>query len=123
MKTVLDIGNCDADHMFIQSMLQSNFSATLVRSHGLDDALEKLQEQEVDLILINRLLDIGGSEGIEILRHLKADAKLKEIPTMLITNYEEHQQAAIKEGAVRGFGKSALSSDETRSVIEAALGS
>ena len=121
MKTVLDIGNCDADHMFIETMLKSNFTATLLRSHGLDDALKLLQENEVDLILINRLLDNDGSEGMAILRHFKSDAKLQNIPTMLITNFEEHQEAAIKEGAVRGFGKSALSSAETKTVIETAF--
>ena len=120
MKTALDIGNCDADHGFIKHMLETNFDARLVRAHGLDDALKALTENEVDLILINRLLDTDGSEGMEVFRSLKTSGHEK-IPTMLITNYQEHQDKAVAEGAVQGFGKSALNSDETRNVIAAVL--
>ena len=33
---------------------------------------------------------------------------------MLVTNYEEHQQAAMEAGCVRGFGKLAVNEPETR---------
>ncbi len=123
MKTILDIGNCNADHSFLNSMLQKNFAGTqLLRAHRLDDALSALQENEVDLILINRLLDVDGSEGMQILQHLKADSELQQTPVMLITNFDEHQQTAIQAGAVQGFGKSGLLSEETRQAIAAALG-
>ena len=123
MPTVLDIGNCDADHMFLESMFQSNFGATLLRAHRLDDAQDKIKGNTVDLILINRLLDTDGSEGMDVLRKLKSDPESQNIPAMIITNYEEHQEAAMDEGAVRGFGKSALRSEETRKVIDEVLNS
>jgi hypothetical protein len=41
---------------------------------------------------------------------------------MLITNYEEHQQAAMQAGALRGFGKAELSSPETAKRLAEALG-
>lgn len=121
MKTVLDIGNCDADHGFIKGMLQSNFGASLIRAHKLDDALAALKEHEVDLIMFNRLLDTDGSEGMEVFRQIKA-SEFGSIPAMLITNYQEHQQAAIAEGAIQGFGKAALYDEETLDVIKAVLG-
>ena len=40
---------------------------------------------------------------------------------MLITNYAEHQDAAEKIGALRGFGKMELNSPETLKRLEAAL--
>ena len=123
MPTVLDIGNCDADHMFLDSMFQANFGATLIRAHRLDDAQDKIKGNTVDLILINRLLDVDRSEGMDVLRELKTDPESQDIPMMIITNYEEHQEAAMEAGAVRGFGKAALRSEETRKVIEEVLSS
>lgn len=120
MKTVLDIGNCNADHSFIKVMLQTNFQAQLIRAHRLEDALECLQQNEIDLIMINRLLDVDGSEGMNVFRELK-ESEFGKIPAMLITNYQDHQNAAVAEGAVPGFGKASLSSVETVNVIKDAL--
>ncbi len=121
MKIVLDIGNCDADHGFITAMLKSNLEANVIRAHKLHDAIEALEENEVDLILINRLLDVDGSEGMIVFRELKSNPSFETIPMMLITNFEEHQTNAIAEGAVRGFGKAAISSDESLAAIKEAL--
>ena len=104
-KTVLDIGNCNPDHSSIQRMLTSKYDVVVLRAHQLSDALELLGKQKVDLIVINRKLDIDYSDGIEILRHLKQDSATKSIPAMIITNYPEQQLAAVAEGAEYGFGK------------------
>ena len=104
-KTVLDIGNCDPDHHAIQRMLTGQYDVVVLRSHQLSDALQVLSQKKVDLILINRKLDIDYSDGIDILRHLKQDEACKSIPAMIITNYPEQQLAAVAEGAEYGFGK------------------
>ena len=112
--TVLDIGNCNPDHDAIVKMLTSNFDVVVLRAHELCDALQLLSEKKVDLIVINRKLDIDYSDGIEILRHLKQDAAYKGIPSMIITNYAEQQLAAVAEGAEYGFGKLQYSEPATR---------
>ena len=104
-KTVLDIGNCDPDHNAIQRMMTSNYDVEVLRAHQLSDSLQLLSQRKVDLIVINRKLDIDYSEGIEILRQLKKDPAYKGIPTMIITNYAEQQLAAVADGAEYGFGK------------------
>ena len=104
-KTVLDIGNCDPDHNAIQRMLTSDYDVIVLRANQLSDALQLLSQRNVDLIVINRKLDIDYSDGIEILRHLKKDPAYKGIPTMIITNYAEQQVAAVADGAEYGFGK------------------
>ncbi|QEG21540.1 PleD family two-component system response regulator [Mariniblastus fucicola] len=123
MTTVLDIGNCNADHFFITTMLKSNFDANVLRAHGADDALTTLEENEVDLIMINRLLDVDHSEGMDVFRKIKSNPKFESIPAMLITNFDDHQKAAMEEGAVQGFGKSALTSDSVVAVVKDALSS
>ncbi len=104
-KTVLDIGNCNPDHNAIQRMLTSQYDVVVLRAHQLSDALQILSKTKVDLIVINRKLDIDYSDGIELLRHLKQDEAYKFVPAMIITNYPEQQLAAVAEGAEYGFGK------------------
>lgn len=119
---VLDVGNCDPDHTAIHRMLQAEFSAEVVRAHQAEDAIACLRAQRFDLVLINRKLDIDHSDGIAILRQLKADPDLSSVPVMLVTNYPEHQQAAVAAGALYGFGKSELTSPATRQRLQEVLG-
>lgn len=112
-KRVLDVGQCNPDHAAIRRLLEQNFPVSVTRTHQLDDTLQEAKKQPCDLILINRKLDIDYSDGMEIVRVLKADPDTAAIPVMLITNYPEFQQAAVAEGAVSGFGKDELRLPQT----------
>ena len=113
-RTVLDVGNCAPDHAAVRRMLLQHFDVEVLQAHGPDDTLELLNAQAVDLVLINRKLDQDYSDGTEILKQIKADPKLASVPVMLVTNYEEHQQAAMQLGAERGFGKLSLNDRQTQ---------
>lgn len=104
-KTVLDIGNCDPDHSALRRMLVSKYDVEVLRAHQLSDAIELLAKSSVDLILINRKLDVDYSDGADVLKSIKKDDRFRNIPVMIVTNYPEHQQAAVAEGAEYGFGK------------------
>lgn len=121
-KRVLDVGNCAPDHAAIRGMLVRDFGAEVVQADEGRDALAQLHAGTFDLVLINRKLDIDYSDGIEILKQIKADPALAEIPVMLITNYPEHQQAAVAAGARTGFGKLELHKPETRHKLAEVLG-
>lgn len=121
-KRVLDVGNCGPDFRSIQNMLLKQFPGVeVLQAHGLPDTLATLRETQVDLVLINRKLDQDYSDGIEILKELKQDPDLQSVPVMLITNYEEHQTAAMELGAERGFGKLELQTAETQERLSAVL--
>jgi len=94
-------------------MFRKHFDVEILRADQLSDTLATLQRQTVDLILINRKLDIDYSDGIEILHAVKRSEAFRHIPVMLITNYAEHQQQAIASGAILGFGKLELNAPET----------
>ena len=94
-KRVLDVGNCGPDFSSIKGFLTNTFDCTIEQAHGLEDTMTALRGIGFDLVLINRKLDRDYSDGIEILREIKADATLKNTPVMLITNYDEHQNAAV----------------------------
>jgi CheY-like chemotaxis protein len=112
-KKLLDVGNCVPDHSAIRGLVTGNFDADVLQAHGPEDALDMLRKEPVDLVLINRKLDRDYTDGIEILKRIKADSTLAKTPVMLITNYAEHQQAAVAEGAEYGFGKLELQEPAT----------
>lgn len=120
-KVVLDVGNCGPDHAAIASTFQQWFGAEVLQADQWSDARTILLAQPVDLVVVNRKLDIDYSDGIEIIRAMKADPQLQAIPVMLVTNYAEHQQAAVALGAEYGFGKLELRSPTTKSRLERIL--
>lgn len=112
-KTILDVGNCGPDHASIRSFLTRHFDCSVAQSHGVEDTLSALREGDFALVLVNRKLDRDYSDGIEIIRAIKSDAQLARVPVMLVTNYAEHQDAAVALGAERGFGKLEFDKSET----------
>lgn len=118
---VLDVGNCGHDHGQISGMLERNFGATTLVAYTATAALEKLAQEHFDLVLINRKLDHDYSDGMEIVKRIKQDPQLAHLPVMLVTNYAEHQEAAVSEGALYGFGKQELGSPVARERLAAVL--
>ncbi len=121
-KTLLDCGNCGPDFNSIRQMVTSNFSASVVQSHGTEDTLEILRTRDIDLVTVNRKLDRDYSDGMEVIKAIKADPEIADVPVMLVTNYDEHQDAAVKEGCVRGFGKLAVGDPATQELLQPYLG-
>ena len=113
-RRVLDVGNCVPDHAAIRGMLQRTFRAEVVQADGPDDALAALRKEPFDLVLVNRKLDQDYSDGLEIIKTIKADKTLAAVPCMLITNYPDQQKVAVAAGAEYGFGKKELSTEDTR---------
>lgn len=113
-KRVLDVGQCVPDHATIRSYLTRNFDCEIVQTHGAADTLAQLRSGQFDLVLVNRKLDADYSDGIEIIRQIKTDDAIASVPVMIVTNYPEHQDAAVAAGAVRGFGKLEYDKPETR---------
>ena len=122
VRTVLDVGNCVPDHASIKRLLTSHYDVDVLQTHASDDTLALLRKRAVDLVLINRKLDCDYSDGTEILKQLKADPLLAKTPVMIITNYAEHQDAAVALGAERGFGKLELQTPATREKLNSFLG-
>jgi len=112
-KRVLDVGNCVPDHASIRQFLERNFQVQVDEAHDASGALAALRANSVDLVLVNRKLDQDSSDGIDVIRQLKADPQARHVPVMLITNYAEYQDQAVAAGAVRGFGKLDLRKPET----------
>ncbi len=113
MKSVLSVGQCVPDHHAISQMLISRFDVEIQTAAVASEALEKMRATRFDLVLVNRKLDADYTDGSEIIQAMQADDALAGVPVMLITNYPEHDEAAVKLGAVSGFGKASLSDART----------
>ena len=121
-RTVLSIGQCRPDSAAIRHFLTSNFSVDVQTADDADEALSVLRSGSFDLVLINRKLDLDYSDGMEILRAMKADAALADIPVMLVSNFPDWQQKAVDAGAMQGFGKAELSSPDVVERLRGVLG-
>jgi len=115
--SVLDVGQCNADHHNISAMLQEAFDAQIIRAHTAADAMAAAREHRLDLVLVNRILDADHTEGLKVIHGLKTDDATRTLPVMLVSNYADAQEQAMGLGAVRGFGKAALSKPETVNLL------
>ncbi|MEM6330214.1 MAG: response regulator [Planctomycetota bacterium] len=122
MKRILDVGNCGPDHAAITQFFSAHYECEVAQADRADDALEKLKAKPFDLVVVNRKLDIDYTDGMDVIARLKADEQTAGVPVMLITNYAEHQDAAVAAGAVRGFGKLEYDQPETLERVRAVLG-
>src|SRR4051812_43777348 len=116
-KRVLDVGQCGPDHFSIRTFLMRNFDCEVVQVDDAPGALAELKDGQFDLVLVNRKLDCDYSDGLEVIRAIKANPAIASVPVMLVTNYPEHQEAAIAVGAVRGFGKLEFGDPATRARV------
>jgi two-component system chemotaxis response regulator CheY len=120
-KTVLSVGQCRPDGAAISHYMQSNFGATVIAVDLPDQALSALETNAIDLVLINRKLDIDMSDGLEILKSIRSSSSKRDVPVMLVSNYPDWQDKAVQMGATYGFGKAELNRPETRTRLAAIL--
>lgn len=118
---VLSVGHCTADHYMMSSMISRTFDTDVDRAANVDEALQAMERQRYDVVLVNRLIDEDGSEGIELIRRTRRSPALANVPVMMISNYEEAHQQAVAAGGERGFGKGELGNDTPRERLAAFL--
>ncbi|WP_435021636.1 response regulator [Tundrisphaera sp. TA3] len=117
---ILDVGQCSYDHGSISRHLSAAYGAEVARAQSAAEALKAAKGGGFDLILINRQLDRDGSPGVDVIRALKADPDLADVPVMLVSNFPEAQAEAQALGALPGFGKADLRAGHV-ATLDAAL--
>jgi CheY-like chemotaxis protein len=110
---VLSVGQCMADHSQLSRFLRSAFGTVVVSAETAGEAVQRMRQEAFDLVLVNRVFDADGESGIEWIRQVQADEQLKEIPIVLVSNYEDAQAEAVAAGARPGFGKASLQAPHT----------
>ncbi len=82
--------NSDTSSVMVRELAGQNYAA-IVASDG-DQALDLVQRQHFDLILLDINLPLG--DGIEVLRQLKANPAIRETPVIVISGYADHNNIA-----------------------------
>ncbi len=111
-KRVLSVGQCAADHYRIDQAIRARFSATVTPAATTDEAVEMLQREKYDLVLINRILDADGASGLTAITQIRNSVS-EPPPLMLVSNYAEYHQQAEQLGGVPGIGKGSIDKAET----------
>ena len=120
-KKVLDVGQCNPDHMAIRSMIES-FGAEVHRVALPSQAMELLQKEPFDLVLVNRKIDQDYTDGKELIKMMKSNEKTSSVPVMLVSNPPDAQKEAISLGAEKGFGKDYIGAKNTLEMLQPYLG-
>jgi two-component system chemotaxis response regulator CheY len=117
---VLSIGQCRPDQAGIAFYLQNSFGASTQAAATEVEAFQLLEQGKYELILVNRVLDLDGSDGLALIERILASDH-GDTPVMLVSNYPDWQEKAISSGAVPGFGKAELNSAETKQRLQRIL--
>lgn len=123
MPKVLNVGQCDFDNWQIEQMLKKHFQCQVDNVALHAEASHALGQTDYQLVLVNRINDADGSEGVAFIESTASPSGDGSVPTMmLVSNFEDAQAAAEAVGAIRGFGKNSLEDQATierlRTVLE-----
>src|SRR5262245_39529157 len=117
---ILSVGQCSMDHGSLSRFLKP-LAAEVASAESADEALDHLRQGSFALVLVNRVFDATGEAGVEFIRQAKADAKLRDVAMMLVSNFPEAQAEAVAAGALPGFGKANLRDAATLDRLRALL--
>lgn len=113
------VGHCGPDSFALQSSIMGFVpGAEIVKIQSAEELAAKMPE--LSLLVVNRVLDgrFASESGIELIRGLGDDAP----PAMLISNFPESLAESVEAGAVMGYGKKKMRSDEAETALKNALG-
>ena len=119
-KLVVTVGHCDPDHASLQRLV-SDFDCEIAQVHSLSEIQDLQNDRSIVLLLVNRVFDRCGSSGIELIKQIKSAEETREIPAMLISNFEDSQQESMAAGGIAGFGKAQLNLPETKNKLSQVL--
>ncbi len=117
---ILDVGQCGFDGPRMAKLWKEKLAATVEACATGDEAVRRVEENKYDVVLVNRVLAGDGSSGLDVIRDLVGSGT--RTPVMLVSDYEEAQDAAVELGAVRGFGKAELGEASTLELVRKVAG-
>ena len=114
MATILIVEDYPVTQRVLSLTLKNNGHNAVIAGNGVE-ALERLQETTVDLALVD--IAMPEMDGLELLRHLRADSRYQSLPVIMLTasGQDDDRAAALSVGA-NGFLTKPASS---RELIEA----
>ena len=85
------------------------------------DALEKVGTEKVDMLITD--LNMPNMDGIQLIRHVRQDPKLKFVPiVMLTTESQDSKKQEGKNAGATGWIVKPFKPDQLISVVKKVLG-
>jgi two-component system, chemotaxis family, chemotaxis protein CheY len=120
-KRVLSIGQCGFDESAIVSFFHKIApEVTVIQAHTIAESLTALNQAEYQLVLVNRIFDRTGEEGLTLLKQVQSQIK-DGLRLLLVSNLPDAQSAALALGALPGFGKAQLNQQATAQLVSSYL--
>lgn len=109
---VLLVGHCGFDSGRIVAALKKAGFEHYVSADTIAEAFDKLCDDTFLLVIANRVIAADEEGGINLVKKIKSEEKTRNIPVMVLSAFREVQKTAVDNGAVPGFGKDVLESEE-----------
>ena len=105
----------------LKSMLMKTESVTeVIEARNGADAINILKERnDIDIILLDIIMPVMG--GIEMLKVVRSDDNLKQLPIIVLTTDETKKNEALEAGANGFLMKPVRAADVTRKISELSL--
>src|SRR5437773_2761792 len=88
---ILSVGQCAYDHGSLTRHLGQRLNAKVTPAGTPDEALAQLRAGRFELVLVNRVIDADDSSGLELIRTLRSDPTLSDVPVMLVSDIARAQ--------------------------------
>ncbi|HCM37141.1 MAG: Response regulator [Candidatus Gottesmanbacteria bacterium GW2011_GWB1_43_11] len=115
MKKVLVIEDDVNLQEVYQEFLATEKLSVFIASTG-QLGMQMARSEQPHLIILDIMLP-GAINGLEVLKKLKEESDLKQIPVLVLTNLSSHKDTAIEMGAVDYFVKANLSTQDLSTKI------
>lgn len=115
--TFVLVGHCSPDSGMLRSLISSVVNGASIERVNELAGLEPHAHPRA-IWLVNRVLDgsFGEEDGLSLIKRHAGGPVL-----LLVSNFADAQEEAIRRGAVRGFGKRAMYAEATKATIAAAV--
>lgn len=113
------VGHCGPDTSYLMLLAKSAAPGATIERINTESSLQSFIKLG-GLLLVNRVLDgdFTDDDGIGLIERTVAAGGVR---AMLISNYEDAQAAAVRAGAIPGFGKRDIGSAKAKQALAAAV--
>lgn len=118
-KKILIIDDAEVNQLLLSRILGDY---ELLNAYNGGEAFERLQENKGSLDLIILDLVLPDTNGLEILKFIKGDDELKEIPVIVMSAQVQMEQTSMEMGAVEFWKKPFWNAQEVQNRVAKVLG-
>lgn len=120
MTTILIVDDDPNSQRVLSYTLRKNGYEARIAGNG-ENALAQLGECAPDLVIVDMAMPV--MDGLTLLRHMRADGRLHDIPVIILTGSgDDYDRLQAEQEGIQGFLSKPSSSKTVLEVVQHALG-